>query len=297
MPHFLGWDPRRAVDAKAEMLAGKYCTVLADAKYPPAWSNSANRLRQLMQGQAGTCWEHAGVFLAETAMKTLGYLPFPICRRLVGWAGKMLEGGGNQTDGGSPTDALRAMTSDTGGVGIAHENLCPYPTGNQFQMRAALGPKPPDLVFVDAKASHLVAPVDVRSDDDSRVLIASGRNAANGIWWPSGWDAGQTFMTSIGGGGYGHALDEFGYVMPGVWDDFDWWQLENWHGLLYPPLPADKAAKVPGYMPVTPTKTSDFWVRGDVYRHVQQKGGFERVSATDLDGIGKVVQWSYKDFL
>lgn len=288
----LGWDHVRAPLARQAMLTSRrYATVIQGAQYPDAISLTQHRHRQLEQGQAGTCWVHGPTFLAETSMVAKGYEAFDICRRLVGWLGKQLEGGGNPSNGGAPTDAILTMTQEKG-AGIAHESLLPYSDDSR-----ALGTKPPQAVFDDAKAARISVPVDVRSDDDARTLIASSTPVANGIWWPYGWDNQQTFMTAIGSGTYGHALTEVGYVMPGVWDTYDWWQLENWHGLLYPPLPADKAAKVPGYKPVTATKTSDFWVRGDVYRTVQGYGYFERVSATDLSGIGKVVKWSYDNFI
>lgn len=225
------------------------------------------------------CWAHSGAQNAEVSANALGYQAFPVCRMLVGWVGKQLEGGGNPSNGGSPTDALLSMTEEKGS-GIAHEDLYPYTDDAR-----RLGSRPPDEVFEDAQRSHLVGVVDVQSDDDARRLISSGNPVSNGQWWPYGWDSHQTFMTTIGPGAYGHALLEMGYVQAGVWDDHDWWQLDNWHGLLYPPLDADKAAKVPGYKPIRADKTSDFWVRGDVYRAVQAKGGFIRVAGADLKGI------------
>jgi hypothetical protein len=287
----LGWDPERSKVARAEMLASRrYCLVAPGQTPPPAFSLSDKRIRHLEQGQAGTCWVHSAVQLAETSASALGYRAFPVCRRLVGYVGKQLEGGGNPTGGGDPTDSLYAMTTEKG-AGIAHEDLLPYSDSSR-----ALGTQPPKAVYDDAGKSHLVLPVDVRSDDDARVLIAAGHGSTNGQWWPSSWDSGQTFMTSIGRGGYGHSLYEIGYVTAGVWDDHDWWQLDNWHGLLYPPLPADKAAKVPGYKPIQADRTSDFWVRGDVYRTVQGYGSFVRVSATDLTGMEKtVVPVDYSD--
>lgn len=280
----LGWDPKSYLAARATLTAAnRYATVAPGGSYPPAFSLSDQRIRHLEQRQAGTCWVHAPVQLAETSGQAMGYQMFEICRRLVGWVGKQLEGGGNPSNGGSPTHALMAMTNEQGkGAGIAHEALLPY-TDNY----SALAQKPPANVFEDAKTSHLVAVVDVKSDDDSRRLISTKHGVAIGIWWTAHWDANQTFFTTIGSGSYGHAPMEIGYVTQGVWDDHDWWQLDNWHGLLYPPLPAAHASKVPGYKPITPDKTSDFWVRGDIYRQVQAKGYFERVSATDLEGIKK----------
>jgi hypothetical protein len=282
-PFALGWSPQRAAIVRSEMLAqGQYCRVLPGATPPPAFSLSDKRRRHLEQKQAGTCWAHSGTQNCEVSANSLGYDSFDVCRRLVGWQGKQFEGGGNPSDGGTSTDALRAMT--TQGAGIAHESLCPY-TDNY----RTLGTKPSQNVFDDAIKSHLVGIVDVTSDDDARRLIASGRPVSNGIWWPYGWDSSQTFMITIGSGTYGHALLEIGYVTPGVWDEYAWFQFDNWHGLLYPPLPADRAAKVPGYQPIRADRTSDFWVRADVYERVRNYGNAERVAATDLDGLGKIV--------
>ncbi|MGE5754261.1 MAG: hypothetical protein ACM35G_00890 [Planctomycetaceae bacterium] len=282
--HFaLGWDPGRAAIVRAQLRAqGRYCGVIAGPA-PPAWSLSMDRLRHLEQGQAGTCWAHSGTQNAEVFARSKGYEAFPICRRLVAWGGKQLEGGGNPSDGGTATDALLSMTAEKG-IGIAHEDLCPYTDD-----RRTLGTRPPQAVFDDAKKGHLVAIVDVTSDEDARRLIGAGIPVSNGLWWPFGWDHPQTFMDSIGSGTYGHALTEIGYAMPGVFDEHAWFQFDNWHGLLYPPLPAALAEKVPGYRPITPERTSDFWVRADVYERVRNFGAAERVGATDLDGLGKVV--------
>ena len=144
-------------------------------------------------------------------------------------------------------------------------------------------------MYDDAKASHLVLPVDVRSDDDARVMIANGHPVSQAQWWPYNWDDDGTFVQRIGQGEYGHAMLEVGYVMPGVWDEHDWWQLDNWHGLRYPTLPHEHGLLVPGYKPINDSTTSDFWVRGDVYRAVQAMGGWLRVTATDVKGIEKQI--------
>ena len=279
----LGWDPARSRAVRAELTARRLYATVLDGPVPPAYSLSGKRLRHLEQGQAGTCWAHSGTQLAEVSAVALGYEAFPVCRRLVGWQGKQLEGGGNPSDGGTATDALLSMTAEKG-AGIAHEDLCPYTDD-----RRVLGSRPDAKVFDDARKSHLVAVVDVKSDDDARRLISSGRPVSNGIYWPFNWDDSRTFMDTIGRGAYGHALTEIGYVIKGVWDEYDWFQFDNWHSLLYPPLPPEKAAKVPGYKPITPEKTSDFWLRADIYEKVRGFGYAERVSATDITGLGKIV--------
>jgi hypothetical protein len=284
----LGWDPDRALTSQAELLlSGRFCTVNPLAEIKQAYSLSQYSLRDMEQLRAGTCWVHAGVCVAETLAVALGYNAFPICRRHVGWLGKQYEGGGNPSNGGSVTDALRAMTSEKG-AGIAHEDLCPY-TDSPY----VLGTKPPQAVFDDAAKSHLLMPVDVQSDDDARRLISNNHPVAIGTWWPFNFDDRQTFMTEIRSGRYGHALAKIGYVSKGVWPgehgQYAWWQWRNWHGQLYPPLPPELAALVPGYKSDHPDTTSDFWVRADLDIHLQQKGNYEYVSATDLGGLDRKV--------
>lgn len=284
----LGWDPVRSKAARAELLASRrfYRVGAPTAPLRPAYSMTAKRLRHLEQYQAGTCWEHAGTQLAEVTAVAHGYDAFPVCRRLVGWVGKQLEGGGNQANGGSGIDALQAMTADKG-VGIAHESLCPYITADMGQWQAArfLAPKPPQAVFDDAKKSHLEGVVDVQGLDEAQTLLNADRPTCIGIWWTPYWDSRQTFMDSIGGGSYGHELLIIGYAKPGVFNQYEWIQLDNWHGLLYPPLSAENAAKVPGYEPITATATSDFWVRRDKLETVIGYGDAEFSSAADVSGI------------
>lgn len=283
-PFVPGWSPASYDAARARVQAQTgYARVRSDISYPPAWAIAAFRVME--QGQAGTCWDHAGTAVAEDFAHAHGLDIFPTCRRLTGWVGKQLEGGGNPTDGGNVTDALLAMTAEKG-VGMAHESLCPYPTGNSRQMRAGLAPKPPQAVFDDAKPFRLTQPVDVQSDDDARRLISQNFPVGNGIWWPYAWDReGSTFIDWIGSGIFGHALEECGYAMPGVFDQYAWFRLRNWHGQLYKPLPPELAAKVPNYVPDNPDTTSDFWVRADVYETVRNYGNAERVTLTDMTGF------------
>jgi hypothetical protein len=274
-----GWNPDRARVAREGMLAsGRYCRVTVTSPPPPAFSLSRYLLRPLEQGQAGTCWVHAAVCLAETSAVALGYEAFPICRRLVGTYGKRLEDGGNPTDGGSVVDAIYAMTAEKG-IGIAHEDLMPYfdPSTSKRQAARILAEAPTQAAIDDAKKSHIVMPIDVTSDDQARALIASNHPVAIGEWWPYNFDDQQTFMTEIG------------YVQAGVWPGTHgksaWWQIRNWHGQLYPPLSPEFAALVPGYKSDNPTTTSDFWVREDLDQTLQGYGDYEYLSATDLTGL------------
>ena len=282
-PFALGFVARPAARQLAIDL-GRYCRIVdPTAPVPPAYSLSQFRTRHVEQGQAGTCWAHAGAMDAEVSALALGYESFPVCRRLVGWAGKQLEGGGNPSNGGDPTDALLSMV-ESKGVGIAHEALCPYTDDSR-----TLGTKPSQNVFDDAKKSWGIAIVEVTSDDDARQMIYHGQAVANGIWWPYGWDNQKTFMDTIGTGTYGHALLEIGYAQPGIFDQFAWFQFDNWHGLLYPPLPTALASKVPGYKPISFDRTSDFWVRADIYERVRGYGNAVRVGLTDFQGIRKTI--------
>ncbi len=284
----LGWNPIQAARSRAALIMTRQFARVAPGQTqatPDAYSLSKYLLRKMEQGRAGTCWDHAGVCLAETTANALGYSAFPICRRLVGYVGKQLEGGGNPSDGGAVSDALAAMTAERG-AGIAHEDLCPYTDDY-----GTLGTKPPENVYADAKATHLVVPVDVQSDDDAMVMIASNHAVSIGTWWPFNFDDHQAVMSSIGSGTYGHALTKIGYVKPGVIRSsglekgaFQW---RNWHGQRYPPLPPDIAAQIPGYKSDTPTTTSDFWVPLDLDARLQGMGNYEYISATDLIGLAQ----------
>lgn len=295
--HALGWDPARSRVAQAALKAsGRYCKVSPSVPAPPpAFSLSGQCGPTLLQGALGTCWVHSACQLATASANALGYQGFPVSRRFVGYVGKQIEGGGNPDDGGDPTDSIAAMTVSQGGAGIPHESMWPYPPGGVSgdEGRAWLAAEPPANVYADARECHLVAPVVVESDEDARVLIASGHGCCNGIWWPWNFDDHHTVFQAIGPGAYGHSLYECGYVREGVWPGqygrYAWWQWRNWHGRLYPPLPKQFADLVPGYAPDSPDWTSDLWVRDDVYQEIKAKGYFVRVSATDLTGFARNV--------
>jgi hypothetical protein len=280
----LGWDPKRSVVAAAEVMAsGRYCTVAAPtAPLPQAISLAEYKLGSYDQGQAGVCWTFSAKQLGEVLAKRLGYDAYPISSRLVGWYAKQTyEGGGNQSDGGSPTDAIRAMA--TGGLGIAHQSVCPYTDDPRV-----LAQRPPAEAFEDAGDTHLLAPVVVGSLDQAKQLIASGRPVANGIPWPANWEGPGPFIDSIGQIVGGHSVLMIGFAASGVFDKYPWLQFDNWrrptaYRALTPPL----AALIPGYAPSRPTTTTDFWVREDQYLDVCRGQVTEHISATDLDGLVK----------
>lgn len=277
-----GWSPvgLEAMRANVKARFG-YASVRADVPIPPAWFIPS--LRTMEQGQAGTCWLHAATAVTEDFAKANNFAAFPICRRMVGYAGQRFSGGGNPSNGGFPTYALIGMSDDSQkGMGIAHESLLEY--SDDYWKLAA---KPPPNVIADAQPSRLTKPVDVSDDDDSRRLISQNHPVANGIWWTPYWDTrGKTFFKEIGRGSYGHALEECGYAMPGVIDDDAWFCLRNWHGQLYEPLAPEIAAKIPNYRPDNPGTTSTFWVDTKTYARVRSFGNAERVSMTDLSGFG-----------
>lgn len=174
-PFALGFVERP--QAKIQAIAdGRWCQVRSfdPATLPKAYSLTRYRKKALRQKSAGTCWAHAAAQHANVSALALGYDGFQACRRLIGYEGKRLEGGGNPSDGGDPTDAMMSMISGKG-PGIAHEDLCPY-----SDSRGVLGTRPPDTVYEDAKASHIVSLVEVKSDDEAMQLIFHGHPPANG---------------------------------------------------------------------------------------------------------------------
>lgn len=291
-----GWHPDFAAAADADLRAsGRYYTVAAPAKpRRPAVSLSQYRLNYYLQGATGSCWVHSPKQMGEVMGKQLGYNVFPFCRRLIGYAAKqMYEQGGNPGNGGSPTDAVRAMTAD--GVGLAHEDLAPYPVYNDEQMMLdALAVRPPQDVYDDALKSHIIASVVVQSLSQITTLIDGNKPVANGFQCPAEIQDSDTFLSSLSGqmvgppGQSGHSMLIWGYADAGVFDQYSWLELEGWWGKLYRTLPPSLAKLVPGYVPVTPTMTTSKWVRTDMYvRICNFPGGSEHISATDLDGIAK----------
>jgi hypothetical protein len=111
-----------------------------------------------------------------------------------------------------------------------------------------------------------------------------------GIPWPNLWD-------SIGTGIYtrtgyyspfgGHAVVAIG------WAEFEgkrYWQIENSHGPIYPPLPAEKAAEVMGYNPLAVSGfgfagTFDFWVLEEALLEVLATKNATSTIASGLSGF------------
>jgi hypothetical protein len=267
------------------------------------------KLRPLEQLGFGTCWEHSGIALTEILMGVNKYDQFPICRNLVGYAGKKLDNDGrNPDDGGSALNALLAM-SDKADVGIAHETIWPYPDdlgkramqGDASALAAGrrlLAAPPSQDVLIDAKPYRLteIAKVAIDSDEEAKSNLANGHPNTVGMWWaytldrPEDATGGCLFSTyRRSDGSYGHALTEIGFVDRGVWPDdlgkYAWFQISNWHGQIYKPLPKKLADLVPGYKSDTSTTTSDFWIREDFYRDLRTREYCERQTAADATGF------------
>jgi hypothetical protein len=238
------------------------------------------------------CWVHSAKQLGEVMGRALGYDVYPICRMLIGWYAKQeYEGGGNPGDGGSPTDAIRAMAK--GGVGIAHESLDPYSDDTR-----RLGQRPPPEVWEDAGDTHLLAPVIVKSLDQAKQLIASGRPVCNGIPWPGNWEGPGPVVGPAGGIVGGHSVLMIGFCAAGVIDSHPCLQFDNWRRpTQYRVLPPSLAALVPGYAPSRPTTTTDFWIREDQYLDLCRGQVTEHISATDLDGLVKGIVDAGPSFL
>jgi hypothetical protein len=280
----LGWVPKIALEAEARMMAsGRYCVVAAPtAPLPQAISLAQHKIASYDQGEAGTCFVHSAKQLGEVLAGALGYDAYPICRMLIGWYAKnQFEGGGNQADGGSPTDSIRAMSS--GGVGIAHESLWPY-----SDRAADLGRKPPQVVFDDAGDTHLLAPVVVQGLAQAKQMVASGRPVANGIPWPENWEGPGPVVGPAGWILGGHSIMLMGFAAAGVIHARAVLQFDNWRQpTQYKALPPSLAALVPGYAPSRKTTTTDFWITEDDYVANCRNQVTEHISATDMDGLTK----------
>jgi hypothetical protein len=280
----LGWNPKRAVVAEAEVMAsGRYFTVAAPtAPLPKAICLTRYRINTYNQGQVGTCWVHSAKQMAEISAKALGYDAYPISRHLIGYYAKATyEGGGNADDGGSPTDAVRAISDK--GIGIAHEDRDPYRPD-----RRSLGIKPPPEVYEDASDTHLLAPVVVRSIDQAKQLIASGRPVCNGIPWPGNWEGPGPFVGPAGAIVGGHSILLVGYIDADVIDQYEYLIGENWRDpRQYRSLPASVAALIDGYEPALQGHDTTFLVKRSDYASLCQGQVVEHVSGTDYAGLVK----------
>ena len=243
---------------------------------PSAFSLSRFRKYPFDQGQAGTCWINTAVQMVQihTAVDVeLSGQPWeivPLSRRFAAYYGKFADGtNGNPDDGGSIAAGLVAMSDDrTMGRGVCHEDLWPYPTGSEPAMRAALGQVPSAGAIHDASACRISRVADLANDLGESVhrSILNGHPCGVGIPWPDEWDTLQatvfntipTFSESKG-----HAVTLIGWYTSETGRKY--WQIENSHGAIYTPLPAEQGKKIPGYTPTLFNQygfigTHDFWV-------------------------------------
>jgi hypothetical protein len=288
-PFVPGWCPDFALQARArlETQGRPICQARTrdDRPLPPAWSLAKYRRWPFDQGQVGSCFSNASAQVAQIDM-VFGdpSRAFPVSRRLVWFEGRKLDGLiGSGEDGGSVTNAVLGLSDRQEGTGAAHEDLWPYKDRQSW-----LEKKPPQEVLDDAAKDRFTQFGEVAFGDDWKRSIRSGRAIAIGIWWPSGWDEAVDETgraTGIGRGGFGHALAVIGWIDD--WDGHPWWQIENSHGPIYRPVPAQIAGKIPGYMPAQQDKTFDFWVRDDWLGQVLAKGDSEAVAIAGPEGFVK----------
>lgn len=279
-----GWNPEDHYAAFSQMIgSGRYCNLApATTPLPKAFSLTNKRTRYLVQGQAGSCHAHSPAQMFSVMAKARGLEEYPACRRLIGWEGEALIGGGNMANGGSPTANIMGMTARD--AGVAHESLCPYTDNAQI-----LGQKPPAAVWNDAKKSCLVSPVHVPASFEAIATSIVGlMPVCNGFPCPDTLEKkGVTFISDGSEILGGHSELFIGFADAGVFDDKRWLQMDGWWGLMYAPLPPALAIKVQGYMPINPVQTSDVWIDYDYFMGLCQSQNMkpELVTATDVHGL------------
>jgi hypothetical protein len=293
-----GWSPTFASKAKTgpsylQLNVGAGDPFASDDRpLPPSFSLARFREWPFDQGAVGSCFANAATQAFQIHTKAdiatgASWESVELSRRIVWYQGRKLDGLlGSRSDGGSVTNALAALADPPHGVGCCKEATWPYQPDHRW-----LEQTPPANVFSEAGQNRLKQVADVQIGADWQKAIVNGHPVALGIWWPYGWDTqGATFMDSIGRGEYGHALCVIGWLdRAGVL----YWQIENSHGPIYKPLPADLAATVPGYVPARPDATFDFWVRDDLLRKVVGYGQSEAVAAAGMSGFQNrnLVDW------
>lgn len=287
-PFVPGWSPQVAQRAmlNAARLGHYVSATFADdtRPLPASWSLAAFRRWTFDQGQVGSCFSNNTAQVAQILM-TVGDASraFQVSRWLIWYQGRKLDGSlGSGGDGGSITNAMLALTDAKNGIGCGHEALAPYQASHRYLER-----RPPDAAFDDAGHYRLTEMAQAQLGDPAKRLLYNGKPIAIGIWWPSAWDTmGGTFFgkDTIRRGSYGHALAIIGYA---TWNNTTWWQIENSHGAIYSPLPADHASTVPGYVPASPTATFDFWVDDETLTQVMSYQWTEMIAAAGPEGFSK----------
>lgn len=282
-----GWHPdvaARAMDAAGA--AGHYCeaTFGDDRPLPKAMSLLKWLKWHFNQAQVGSCFANATAQCAQLDMTVMNAdAAYEASRWMAWYQGRKLDGTlGGWGDGGSVTNALIAHSDKPGGVGVCPEKDAPYQASHGYLER-----KPSEQAFTDAGRYKLTALAQVKIGDGWKRAIFNGNPVAIGIWWPRGWDAAIDSTgraTGIGGGEYGHALAVIGWHDD--WDGHLWWQIENSHGAIYHPVPADIASSIPGYV-IPEGKAYSFWVRDDWLKQVLGYAHSEALAAAGPDGFAK----------
>lgn len=296
---FGGWHPDYAERARSQYpfvtLSRGVGEPFSDDNRPLPAAVSLSKFRKwpFDQGQVGSCFANAAAqsFQIHTAADNAEqqrWEEVELSRRIVWYQGRKLDGLlGSRQDGGSVTNALAAMAEAPSGVGCCKEAEWPYKDDHRW-----LEQTPPSSVLAEAGLNRLSQIAEVAIGDGWKRAIRNGHPITIGIWWPYGWDTeGATFFDSIGMGGFGHALAVIGWLEKG---GSLYWQIENSHGAIYAPLPADLAGSTPGYAPAHPDKTNDFWVRDDILKRVIDRGNAEQVTASGMTGFKtrELFDWS-----
>jgi hypothetical protein len=266
--------------------------------------------------------------MTEDTLAAAGFQTFSLCRKLIGWEGESLMGGGsNASDGGTITAALESMTAQ--GAGMALESLDPYPDPGSSNA-SVFAQKPPAAVWADAKGKYLAnhAEVNVLSSGSPADRLANVRASIGvdkqavgfGVWCANNWSDANPVKTNINGGGeYGHAIECRSYALAstiglsGVDSSEYVYVFPQWWGYIYQPLPSDVVAKWTGMKlwtgpdPNGNIGCNQFIITGTALCQVIDQGNAEVVVCQGATGIPRVApvppipptpgSWSYATFV
>jgi hypothetical protein len=298
MSYSLGWNYEQEAPAKkawtnspprfdAGVLAG---IDISDAAFTLAdiilwWYN---------QGSVGSCFANAVCSSIETSISfaVRQGAPFDeiqLSRRAVWYFGRTLDGSiGTRGDGGSITNAMRSIHE----YGIPHEADWPYKPDHDW-----LEQTPPQSVMKSSKDTTIKAILTLNFSDTDGIKrsIKAGYPPVCGIYWTYSWDT--TFsqdgiVSNVGGGTYGHALKIIGWA---IWNGILYWNIQNSHGPIYPPLTPNVAAKVPGWAAAPCGKSYCFWVSDRDLQTVVSYGNAELVAPVAVITPGSAAQLSWLD--
>lgn len=242
------------------------------------------------QGPVGSCFANMMahiqqlMMLAALASGHEGKV-FNPSRRLIWYRCRQLDGSlGSWSDGGSIVNSFASVGPAPHGLGDCTEEEWPYRADHAW-----LEQTPPPSVVKDADPNRVlaIAELDFGDGTSTRRSIYNGSPVGIGIDWCSEWDmgyidgAGRT--TGIGRAVGGHAVAIVGWLRG--WDGHDYYEILNSHGKIYPALPADVAARVPGYRPTGFT----FWARADMLARLLGGRWAEAYTASGVSGFTRHV--------